>query len=141
MNTRHTHVSAISAAFAAIVLAGCGTTAATTADGTPASTTPSHSASVAADTGSGSVASGASVPFPIAIGNTWVYKETGGSSSEIGTTINKVVSVVQVAGGQQVTMTTSGEVGGTPSPALREIYTFHSDGSITYPLTQAGPRR
>jgi hypothetical protein len=79
--------------------------------------------------GSASVVSSASVPFPIAVGETWKYKDP------YGTTVNKIASVKPVSGGQQVTMddaiTTVGST--TRSSAY---FVFHSDGSISYPFNQ-----
>lgn len=78
----------------------------------------------------------ASVPFPVAVGNTWTYKITG--NGESGTSVSKMTAVKPVAGGQQVTMTTSDDLGGTRA-ASTEAYLFHSDGSISYPLGELSP--
>ena len=78
----------------------------------------------------------ASVPFPVAVGNTWNYKITTGSES--GTTVNKMTAVTPVATGQQVTMLTTDHVGSVNGSA-KETYLFHADGSIGYPLGSFSP--
>src|SRR5712672_865987 len=93
-------------AAAGLALVGCG--------GTAASSTSAATAAGAS----------ASVPFPVAVGNTWNYKITTGGES--GATINKMTAVAPVAVGQQVTMLTADHVGSV-------------DGSISYPLGSFSP--
>jgi hypothetical protein len=75
-----------------------------------------------------------SVPFPIAVGNTWVYDSVtlAGISS---TVTDKVISVTPVSGGNQVTMSHTDSIGGATT---QETYIFHSDGSISYPFSELG---
>jgi hypothetical protein len=96
------------------------------------STPPSSSSS--SPSGSASTTSSLSVPFPIAVGNTWVYKAVamGGLTS---TVTNKILSVTPVSGGDLVTMSDTESLTGTPTHIT---YLFHSDGSITYPSDQFG---
>jgi hypothetical protein len=96
--------------------------------------TPAASSSSSGSGGSTSVVSSSSVPFPIAVGNTWVYQATslGGLKS---TVTNKVVSVTPVSGGNEVTMSDTESLTGTPTDIT---YIFHSNGSITYPFSQLG---
>jgi hypothetical protein len=107
--------AAAAALAAGLALAGCGG-AASSAGGSPASST--------------------SVPFPVAVGNTWNYKITTGSES--GTTVNKMTAVTPAATGQQVTMLTTDHVGSVNGSA-KETYLFHADGSISYPLGSFSP--
>jgi hypothetical protein len=102
-----------------------------------ASTTPVANNSSNPGTGTGgstSVVSASSEPFPIAVGNTWVYKVTtlGGLKS---TDTNKVVAVTPVAGGNEATLSDTESLNGKTTEIQ---YIFHSDGSITYPSTQLG---
>src|SRR5260370_28048778 len=131
--TRHIGARAILSAGACMALAGGGATVASTSGGgVPAATAPGHAASVSAGSGAGSgggsAASGASIPFPAAVGDTWVYKLSFalGSGS---TATDKVVANVPVAGARQVTMGATSE-GLTP----RVGFVFHSEGSLTLPV-------
>jgi hypothetical protein len=90
----------------------------------------------AASSAGGSATSSTSVPFPVAVGNTWNYKITTGSES--GTTVNKMTAVTPAATGQQVTMLTTDHVGSVNGSA-KETYLFHADGSISYPLGSFSP--
>jgi hypothetical protein len=128
---------------AGLALAGCGS-AASSSPGGSAANSATNSATAAAGRGSatsgtsGGTAAGASasVPFPVAVGNTWNYKITTGSES--GTTVNKMTAVTPVAAGQQVTMLTTDHVGSVNGSA-KETYLFHADGSIGYPLGSFSP--
>ncbi len=121
-----------------LALAGCGaaassgsstpaTSAASTATTTASATTPSTSSS------SSGLASLASVPFPVAQGNTWKFKVTTAAGD--GTTVSTMSSVVPVAAGQQVTMTSTNDILGTTT-TNSSTYVFESDGSIVYPLSE-----
>jgi hypothetical protein len=125
---------------AGLLLAACGgsspsSTSASSSSHSPSSgsSTPSSSSS-SSSSSSASTASSLSVPFPIAVGNKWVFKSvalTGISS----TVTNKVLSVTPVSGGNLVTMSNTDSLTGTPTDIT---YLFHSDGSITYPSNQFG---
>jgi hypothetical protein len=123
-----------------LVLAACGGSSPSSTPGgsstnstsTGGSSTPASSSS--STSSSTSTVSSNSVPFPIAVGNTWVYKSitAGGLTS---TVTNKVLSVTPVSGGNLVTMSNTDSLTGTPTDIT---YLFHSDGSITYPSDQFG---
>jgi hypothetical protein len=135
--TRPVGARAILSAGACMALAGCGATVASTSGGgVPAATAPGHAASVSAGSGAGSgggsAASGASIPFPAAVGDTWVYKLSFALGSGSMAT-DKVVANVPVAGGRQVTMVQTSE-----GLTTRLIFVFHPDGSITYPVADVG---
>lgn len=131
-------------AAAGLALAGCGTSgpaagASGTSSGSPAASTGTTSGS--GGSGSGGSGSGGSatttssnaVPFPVGVGDTWVYR----SATETGTStrvVNKILAVTPVSGGQQVKMQDT--INGNNSTAI--YYIFHSDGSITYPFNQLG---
>ena len=72
-----------------------------------------------------------SIPFPVAVGNTWVYRTTTGG--ETGQTTNRIVSAGPGPAGYVVTMSSSTEVAGTAT-AVEPIYVFYPDGTIGYPV-------
>ncbi len=102
------------------------------------SSSPSSSTTSSSSTsggGSTSTVSSNSVPFPIAVGNTWVYKSVVALTGSSSTVTNKILSVTPVSGGNEVTMSNSNTLGGATTQIT---YIFHSDGSITYPFSQLG---
>jgi DUF3108-like len=122
------------AAAAALVVAGCG--GAGSSGSSPPSGTASKPASThtSSSTGSTSAVSSNSVPWPIAIGDTWTYSSTNNAVTG-GTVVDKIAAVTAVAAGQQVTMDGSiTTAGGTTNHSA--YYVFHPDGSITYPWSQ-----
>jgi hypothetical protein len=132
-HTRSGHATVALATVAGLALAGCGTSAATS--GAASSTTaPGHAATSSATPGSGGVVSAASLPFPVAVGNTWVYDSSVSSGGSTSTVTNKILSVVRVTGGSRVTESYADSLS---SSTTRSTYIFHSDGTITFPLSQA----
>jgi uncharacterized protein DUF3108 len=121
---------------AGLALAGCGGSATHSATAAATGGTAASSTSAASSIGGSTGGSSASVPFPVAVGNTWNYKIT--TAGESGTTINKMTTVTPAAGGQQVTMLTTDHIGSLNASA-KETYLFHSDGSIGYPLGSFSP--
>ena len=124
---------------AGLALAGCGGAASSSPGGSATnSATAAATGGTATSSTSAATAAGASasVPFPVAVGNTWNYKITTGGES--GTTVNKMTAVTPVAAGQQVTMLTTDHVGSVNGSA-KETYLFHADGSIGYPLGSFSP--
>ena len=138
MSTRGRHVSAkaVLAAKTGLVLAGCATSAGTSTSAATSASAPATASSAARSSGTatpGSVVPPTALPFPVAVGSTWVYASTVPSLEATGTVTNKVLSVVPVTGGNRVTesYTTSAS-----SSTADSSYIFHSDGSITIPLSQ-----
>jgi hypothetical protein len=132
-------VTAAAVLAAGLALAGCGSAASGSSHGSAASSATAAAGGTATSSTSAAASAGgssASVPFPVAVGNTWNYKITTGSDS--GTTINKMTAVTPAPGGQQVTMLTTDHVGSVNGSAT-ETYLFHSDGSIGYPLGSFSP--
>jgi hypothetical protein len=127
---------------ACLVLAACGNSPSgnTGNTGSPgSSSTPSGNSTTSASTNSGgstSVTSSSSVPFPIAVGNTWVYQSKIPLTNTTATVTNKVVSVTPVSGGNEVKLSDTDSV--LPGRTTEETYIFHSDGSITFPSSQLG---
>ena len=72
-----------------------------------------------------------SIPFPVAVGNTWVYRTTVGDKT--GQTTNRIVSAGPVPAGYEVTMSSTTDVAGTAT-AVQPVYIFYPDGTIGYPV-------
>ena len=132
---------------AGLVLAGCG---ASGTAGTPqVSMGVGHAASASASasetaqgTSSGSAAtsnsfaSPSSIPFPVTVGDTWVYQTTTDVNGERGLTTDKIVSAGPAAAGYQVTMSETVDVGGSVITA-QPVYLFYPSGKVGYPVTDA----
>jgi hypothetical protein len=115
---------------AGLVLAGCGgaSSSGNAAGSNAASSSPAASHSSGSG-GSTTVATTASVPFPVGVGDTWKYKTT------YGRTVNRMIAVTPVSGGQQVTMRSAiTSLGSTTHDTA--YYVVHSDGSISLPFSQ-----
>src|SRR6266571_4446872 len=72
-----------------------------------------------------------SIPFPVAVGNTWVYQTTAGGQT--GRTTNRVVGAGPGSAGYRVTVSSTTDVGGSASTVV-PVYTFYPDGTIGYPV-------
>ncbi len=140
---------------AIVVLAGCtasgggGTPQISTGVGTSGRTSAGAASSASSATqGSATQGNGAtskatsnsfvgagSIPFPVAVGNTWLYQVTAGNG-ERGIATNKIVSAVPTAGGYRVTMSQTIGIGATTT-TTQPVYIFYSNGTIGYPVTQA----
>ena len=72
-----------------------------------------------------------SLPFPVAVGNTWVYRTTVGDKT--GQTTNRIVAAGPVPAGYEVTMSSTTDVAGTAT-ADQLVYLFYPDGTIGYPV-------
>lgn len=118
------------AAMAGLVLTGC-----TSRSTSSASNSLSAGIGSSSSAGSTSVVSSNSVPFPVAVGNTWTYKDT--TAVTAGTSVDKIAAVKAVSGGQQVTMDSTITIAGTTTHSSG-YFIFHPDGSITYPFSQFG---
>jgi len=151
--SKHGSARAVLAGAAIIALAGCGVPAATAPDipsqtgkitSTGATSQPSSAAPVASGRQSATSATSGrqketpqsfvkanSIPFPVAVGNTWVYQTT--ASGETGQTTNRIVSAGPGPAGYEVTMSSTTEVAGTAT-ALQPVYVFYPDGTIGYPV-------
>jgi hypothetical protein len=125
-----------------------GATAATSGTGTQASSaspggsspggSAGQSASSATDSQPGirqgvaskSFAKANSIPFPVAVGNTWVYQTTAGGAT--GRTTNRIVAAGPGSAGYLVTMSSTTSLAGAGSAGTAG-YTFYPDGTIGYP--------
>jgi hypothetical protein len=76
-----------------------------------------------------------SIPFPVAVGNTWVYQTKAGGAT--GRTTNRIVAAGPGSAGYLVTMssatTLAGAAGAGSNSAGTSGYTFYPDGTIGYP--------
>jgi hypothetical protein len=149
--SKHLAAWTVLAGAAGMVLAGCG---ASGTAGTPqvsmgvgkaasASGRAAASASGSAQgTGSGSdvtsnsYAAPSSIPFPVTVGDTWVYQTTGNVNGERGLTTEKIVSAGPTSAGYQVTMSETVDVGGSVITA-QPVYEFYPSGQVSYPVTDA----
>lgn len=118
---------------------GAGSTSASTA-ARGASTVPSGSArpgTTAGTTGLGvpskTFARANSIPFPVAVGNTWVYRTNAGGVT--GQTTDRIVAAGPGTAGYQVTVSSTTVLGGTAT-AIQPVYVFYPDGTIGFPVPQ-----
>jgi hypothetical protein len=72
-----------------------------------------------------------SIPFPVAVGNTWVYQTQ--SDGQTGRTTNRIIGAGPGSAGYRVTVSSTTEVGGSASTVV-PVYTFYPDGTIGYPV-------
>jgi hypothetical protein len=112
--------------------------ASSSSDASPAST-GSSGASSATDVVPGTVRQGVasktfakanSIPFPVAVGNTWVYQTRIGGAT--GKTTSRIVAASPGSAGFVVSMSSATSVPGATS-AVTSGYTFYPDGTIGYP--------
>jgi len=137
-------VALVGAAVAAVVtLAGCGGVPKGTkpdvpgenAGGTAAAATSRLSSTAPLTTRQSAVAKSFaranSIPFPVAVGNTWVYQTTAGGQS--GRTTNRIVGAGPGSAGYRVTVSSTTDVGGSATTVV-PVYTFYPNGTIGYPV-------
>ena len=141
--SKYRSARAVLAGAAVIALAGCGGSASTS--GAASGTTPTGSATAGGSPGatastratpsatSNSFVSAGSIPFPIAVGNTWVYQTVASINNAHSLVTNRVVSVAPVPGGHRVTMAESVSGGA----ATQQTYIFYANGKIGYPVNAA----
>ncbi len=72
-----------------------------------------------------------SIPFPVAVGNTWVYQTQSGGQT--GRTTNKIVGTEPGPAGYRVTVSSTTDFGGSASTVV-PVYTFYPDGTIGFPV-------
>lgn len=133
------------AGVAAITLAGCGSAASTSgaaSGGSPAASTSgtsgtsgTASATTSADataSPSGAAGTSASAPFPVAVGNTWIYEAVTSINNAHAIDTKKVLSVTPTTGGREVTMSDTVIPG---SATATQKYLFYDNGQIGYPIS------
>jgi hypothetical protein len=72
-----------------------------------------------------------SIPFPVAVGNTWIYQTRVGGQT--GRTTNRIVAAGPSSAGYRVTVSSTTNVGGSASTAV-PVYTFYPNGTVGYPV-------
>src|SRR5881392_3939080 len=72
-----------------------------------------------------------SIPFPVAVGNTWVYQTQSGGQT--GRTTNRVVGAGPGSAGFRVSVSSTTDIGGSASTVV-PVYTFYPNGTIGYPV-------
>ncbi len=143
--SRYRFARVVLAGAAVIALAGCGASVSTSgaAAGSAASGSTASGGSPSATAGTGatpsatsnSFVSAGSIPFPIAVGNTWVYQTVSHVNNAHSIVTNRVVSVAAVPGGHRVRM--SETVSGSPAQSTQQTYIFYANGQIGYPVSGA----
>lgn len=148
--SKHGSARAVLAGAAAVALAGCtlagcvGVPKGTRPDVPGETTAGSSSAANATSQVSGTappstrpaaVAKGFaranSIPFPVAVGNTWVYQTS--VDGEGGRTTSKIVRAAPGSAGYRVTVSSTTNVGGSATTVV-PVYTFYQDGTVGYPV-------
>jgi len=133
-HARYRPATAALAAMAALLLAGCGASPAISgAAAAPATSSSVPASPGASGSGSRAVVPASALPFPVAVGNTWVYTSSVPSAGSASTVTNKILSVLSAPGGDRVTESYTSSL---TSKTVHTIYVFHSDGWITFPLNQ-----
>jgi hypothetical protein len=79
---------------------------------------------------SASFAKANSIPFPVALGNTWVYQTKIGGAG--GRTTNRIVATGPGSAGYLVSVSSATNVTGASSAGTAG-YTFYPDGTVGYP--------
>jgi hypothetical protein len=148
--SKHVPVRTVIAVAALIALAGCGASRSGAAPeisrgvGTPTVTSTAGTSTAAASSlssgapgkTSSSIAAGVSIPFPVAVGDTWVYQITTNLNGENGTATDRIVSAVATPGGYRVTMSETVDVDHSVTTA-QPVYIFYPDGTVGFPVTGA----
>jgi hypothetical protein len=73
-----------------------------------------------------------SIPFPVAVGDTWVYQVVTSINNAHALDTKKVVEVTPMPGGHQVTMSDS--VGPAAAASTLQHYLFYGNGQIGFPV-------
>jgi len=74
----------------------------------------------------------ASVPFPVAVGDTWTYTVENAGQPLPSVLVKKITGITPVPGGQRVSMAITSSVYGIPK-TIHLDYLFGTDGSISFP--------
>ena len=83
------------------------------------------------NTGSKAFVQADSIPFPVAIGNTWVYQTTAGSAT--GRTTKRIAFAGPGSAAYQVTMASTASGAGAAENG-QAVYRFYPDGTTGYPV-------
>ena len=142
--SRYTCARAVFLGAALVALAGCGSAAGASSAasssspaGATSSTTGTMSPAQAATptVSPGSVVAAGSIPFPVAVGDTWVYQVVTSINNAHALDTKKVVDVTPMPDGHQVTMADSASSGAAASTL--QHYLFYGNGQIGFPVNEA----
>ncbi len=133
---------AVLAGAAVAALAGCGASASSSTTASSGTSSAPGSTSASASTGSAATPSTSSnafvptgsVPFPVAVGNTWIYQTTAAVDGQRVLQTNRILSVTPAAGNSRVVMSVAADAGGVTTNS-QETLVFYANGSIGYPVT------
>jgi hypothetical protein len=118
---------------AIFLLAGCGASSAAASGGTTGSTLAAAHVSSANHPDSSDGVPSSALPFPVGVGDTWVYRATGSVGAPT-TVTNKILSATSTAEGLKVTeYYSNGEDSKFNGSAT---WIFHPNGTITFPATE-----
>jgi hypothetical protein len=144
--SRYTSARTVFLGAAVVVLAGCGSAAGTSS--AASSSSPAGAASSATGTtgataipavtptaSPGSVVAAGSIPFPVAVGDTWVYQVVTSINHQHALDTKRVVDVTPVPDGHRVTMSDSAGSGSAASTL--QHYLFYGNGQIGFPVNEA----
>ena len=141
--SRYTSARAVFSGAAVVALAGCGSAAGTSS--AASSSSPAGASSSATGTSAtpaatpaaspGSVVAAGSIPFPVAVGDTWVYDVVTSISNVHALDTKKVVEVTPMPDGHHVTMSDSAVPGAADSTL--QHYLFYGNGQIGFPVNEA----
>jgi hypothetical protein len=142
--SKHGSAKAVLAGAVLIALAGCTGVGTATAPDVPGQAAGSSSAAASSLASTAAPVSTArpsatskpfvkadSIPFPVAVGNTWVYRTRAGGAT--GRTTNTIVAAGPGAAGYRVTMSSTTDVAGTAA-TIQPVYVFYPDGTIGFPV-------
>lgn len=133
---------AVLAVSAVVALAGCSTSASSSAPVSSSTSSGSAASSVSATpaatptTSSNAFVPASSISFPIAVGNTWLYQITAKINGAQSTETKKILSVVPVSGGRRVVMSQTTVLDSTRTTS-QDTFVFYSNGTIGYPVTNS----
>jgi hypothetical protein len=141
--SRYTFARAVLVGAAVVVLAGCGSAAGTSS--AASSSSPAGAASSAPGTtgatatatptaSPGSVVAAGSIPFPVAVGDTWVYQVVTSINHAHALDTKKVVDVTPMPGGHRVTMSDSAT--SRAAASTLQHYLFYGNGQIGFPVNE-----
>ena len=141
--SRYTSARAVFSGAAVVALAACGSAAGTSSaasSSSPAGASSSATGTSATPTATpaasaGSVVAAGSIPFPVAVGDTWVYDVVTSISNVHALDTKKVVEVTPMPDGRQVTMLDSAVPGAADSTL--QHYLFYGNGQIGFPVNEA----
>ena len=133
---------AVLAGAAVAALAGCSASASSSTTNytatSPATPTTSASATTSPaatpSTSSNAFVPTGSIPFPVTVGNTWIYQTTTAVNGRRALQTNRIVSITPASGSRRVVISQTGGADGAKAVSEQTLV-FYANGSIGYPET------